>query len=191
MHSGKQRLAELNSRQEAAWTPREKAKKPTARTSVFSARMAGTGDLSLVCWLLEVPLCVLFHPAKFPSNLLCLPGLSEPGSLRFCSDSVLQSLVLEPHSPKPLLSRNPLFIFGRNSWEGGMLREWGEWDVMSHLLQTCCKIQIASFRPRTLSLFYLIWLLQDPKEKEIRAQTTGAHVGSETTPSTFVKKINK
>lgn len=45
----KQTLVELNSREEVAWIPREKAKKPMARTGGLAAGMAVTGDLSLVC----------------------------------------------------------------------------------------------------------------------------------------------
>lgn len=80
---------ELKSREKVAWIPREKAKKLMARTRILAAELAVTGDLHLVCWLLELSLsCVLilqsFHLTCFFSLAWMNQGLWEFISSPLC-----------------------------------------------------------------------------------------------------------
>lgn len=75
MGSGKQTLAEFNSREDVAWIPGGKIKKGHGRQDqYFTAGTSVTGDLSLVCRLLGVSLCVSYcRSARFLGCCFSLP----------------------------------------------------------------------------------------------------------------------
>lgn len=141
MGSGKQTLAEFNSREDVAWIPGGKIKKGHGRLDqYFTAGTSVTGDLSLVCRLLGVSLCVSYcRSARFLGCCFSLPwrsrGLWEL-ILQWWYSSITcaRSLLTWTHSYLSLKE-----IPGK---EGCFVSE--AWWV-THSKHIACKIQTASF----------------------------------------------
>lgn len=88
MGSGKQTLAEFIARGCGLDPRREDKKGHDHQDQYFIAGTSVTGDLSLVCRLLGLSLCLILSFCKV-SKLLFLPSLKKPGSLRAHSAMVV------------------------------------------------------------------------------------------------------